>query len=122
MATTKKKKTASKAQRSGTATERKRASATKTDTPESPVPASNESTARESATPKDAATFEKLDSSEDEGDLPCLTVRPNREDGFTCLDELALAMEKPEEYSEAQLTDILSENNLCENCKKRKEK
>src|SRR5690348_11843289 len=49
--------------------------------------------------------------------LPCMVKRPNRPLDFTCLDEMQNAIKNPQEYSDAQLTDILSENNLCENCR-----
>lgn len=53
--------------------------------------------------------------------LPCLTDRPNKPKSFTCLDEIKEAIEKPQNYSEAQLSDIFSDNNLCANCKAHQE-
>lgn len=55
------------------------------------------------------------------GLLPCLTDRPNKPKSFTCLDEVKEAIEKPQNYSEAQLSDIFSDNNLCANCKANQE-
>ena len=49
--------------------------------------------------------------------VECLTDRPNRPRGYTCLDEMKEAVEHPERFTDPQLSEILSENNLCANCR-----
>lgn len=49
--------------------------------------------------------------------LPCLTDRPNKPRTYTCLDEVEEAIDHPERFTEPQITAIISDDNLCENCK-----
>lgn len=71
---------------------------------------------------EEGQTFTGVPELEESTDpLPCLTDRPNKPKSFTCLDEVKEAIEKPQNYSEAQLSDIFSDNNLCANCKANQE-
>lgn len=49
--------------------------------------------------------------------VECLTDRPTRPRGYTCLDEMKEAVEHPERFTDPQLSEIISENNLCANCR-----